>query len=104
MMRSKRALCAVAACMIALSMGFAEEGAPEITAAPTAEVVSPTAAPTEAPIAEPTTTPTVEPTVEPTTEATAAPTERIFAARPPGKSAIPPMSCGGVKTPPYSTA
>ena len=33
MMRSKRALCAVAACMIALSMGFAEEGAPEITAA-----------------------------------------------------------------------
>lgn len=80
MMRSKRALCAVAACMIALSMGFAEEGAPEITAAPTAEVVSPTAAPTEAPIAEPTTTPTVEPTVEPTTEATAAPTEAPTAA------------------------
>ena len=70
MMRSKRALCAVAACMIALSMGFAEEGAPEITAAPTAEVVSPTAAPTT----EPTPAPTVEPTVEPTTEPTAAPT------------------------------
>ena len=70
MMRSKRALCAVGACMIALSMGFAEEGAPEITAAPTAEVVSPTAAPTT----EPTPAPTVEPTVEPTTEPTAAPT------------------------------
>lgn len=76
MMRSKRALCAVAACMIALSMGFAEEGAPEITAAPTAEVVSPTAAPTT----EPTPAPTVEPTVEPTTEPTAAPTEAPTAA------------------------
>ena len=74
MMRSKRALCAVAACMIALSMGFAEEGAPEITAAPTAEVVSPTAAPTEAPTAAPTTEPTTEPTTTPTTEPTSEPT------------------------------
>ena len=74
MMRNKRALCAVAACMIALSMGFAEEGAPEITAAPTAEVASPTAAPTEAPTVEPTVEPTAEPTAAPTEAPTAAPT------------------------------
>ena len=70
MMRNKRALCAVAACMVALSMGFAEEG----TAAPTAEVASPTAAPTEAPTVEPTVEPTAEPTAAPTEAPTAAPT------------------------------
>ena len=74
MMRNKRALCAVAACMVALSMGFAEEGAPEATPAPTAEVASPTVTPTEVPATEPTTAPTVEPTVEPTAEPTTAPT------------------------------
>ena len=78
MKRSKRALCAVAACMIALSIGFAEEGAPEITPAPTAEVASPTpeptAEPTVEPTAEPTSEPTAEPTAEPATEPTAEPT------------------------------